>query len=515
MKTSAIGKFVIGIGAFTLSGSVFNEECAAENNQTQVKLKGKPNILFIAVDDLRPVISVYGDKTAKTPNFERLAKYGITFNRSYCQQALSGPTRASLLTGLRPDNIGVWTLQGNFRKNNPQVVTLPELLKNNGYETIGIGKIFHPLDNLKFRNDPQSWSVPYIKTSAPTYMLASGRNATECADVPDNAYEDGLIAQAGISWLKELSKSSKPFFLAVGFKKPHAPYVAPKKYWDLYERDDMPLAEYQQMSSDPVLYAYHPSNELKVYSDIPPFHSYEDTKHLDTATQKRVIHAYYACVSYIDAQIGKLLDELESQGIAENTVIILWSDHGYHLGDHGLWNKLTNFENSTKSALMICAPDFKRDIKTDAVTEFVDIFPTVCDLAGIEKPGYLDGESLINVMQYPEKSKTDYAFGQFSRGNIYGYSCRDSRYRLVEWIENFRTYLPLEGKKIAGIELYDYEKDPLETTNLANDPKYKRVLEKIKRELHSFYSEQFERSKHHPVAEKFPLTVKEEIDTDE
>jgi arylsulfatase A-like enzyme len=515
MKTTSIRKIAIGISAFTLTGGFFNEDCSAEERSSLMNSAKKPNILFISVDDLRPVISVYGDKIAKTPNFERLAKYGITFNRSYCQQALSGPTRASLLTGLRPDNIGVWTLQGNFRKNNPQAVTLPELLKNNGYETVGIGKIFHPLDNLKFRNDPQSWSMPYIKTSAPAYMIAQGRKATECADVPDHAYEDGLIALAGVEKLKELSNRSKPFFLAVGFKKPHAPYVAPKRYWDLYQREEMPLAEYQQMSSDPVLFAYHPSNELKVYSDIPPFHSYEDTKHLDTATQKRIIHAYYACVSYIDAQIGKLLDELESQGIAEETVIILWSDHGYHLGDHGLWNKLTNFENSTRSALMICAPEYKRNMKTNAVTEFVDLFPTICDLAGIEKPGYLDGESLINVLRYPEKTKTDYAFGQFSRGNIYGYSCRDKRFRLVEWVENFRTYLPFEGKKIAGIELYDYQTDPLETKNLAFDPKYKNVLDKMRNQLHRFYREQFERSKHHPVAAKFPLTVKEDIDEDE
>jgi len=505
MNTKILKKCLIGFGTIACTGTVTPFLCSAQNSNTSDKDFKKLNILFIAIDDLRPVISVYGDKMAHTPNFDRLAKYGVTFTNNYCQMALSGPTRASLLTGLRPDQIGVWSLQGNFRVNNPSAVSLPEILKNSGYETVGMGKIYHPLDNKKYRDDPQSWSLPYIKTPAPTYMIAGGRKATECADVPDDAYEDGIIAKRGVEMLKGFAKSDKPFFLAIGFKKPHAPYVAPKKYWDMYDRDKMPLAEYQDMSSDPVVYAYHPSNELKVYSDIPPFHSYEDTKHMDEATQRRVIHAYYACVSYIDAQIGKLLDALEEQGMAQNTIIVMWSDHGYHLGDHGLWNKTSNFETSTRTAMMICAPGMKRNVYTSAVSEYVDIFPTICELAGVKAPANLDGKSLVPVLKNPAKKINKYAFGQYNRGKINGYSCRNSRYRLVEWVKDFRTYVPFEGKQIVGVELYDYERDPLETRNVAKEPEYKKIAEQMQKDLHIFYQEQYEKSKLFNISKLFPI----------
>jgi len=515
MNSKRLTKYAIGIGSLAISGTLLPISGNAQNPKNANNHLKRPNILFIAVDDLRPVISVYGDKMAHTPNFDRLARYSVTFTSNYCQMALSGPTRASLLTGLRPDHIGVWSLQGNFRINNPQAITLPEILKINGYETVGIGKIFHPLDNKKFRDDPQSWSLPYIKTPSPTYLIAGGRKATECADVPDNAYEDGIIAERGIEQLKSLSKSEKPFFLAVGFKKPHAPYVAPKKYWDMYDRDKMPIAEYQGMSSDPVLYAYHPSNELKVYSDIPHFHSYEDTKHLDEATQRRVIHAYYACVSYIDAQLGKILDELEGLGLANNTIIVLWSDHGYHLGDHGLWNKTTNFETSTRTILMICAPGMKRDVFSNSISEFVDVYPTVCDLAGVDAPENLDGKSLAPALKNPSIKINEYAYGQYNRGNINGYSCRNSKYRMVEWIKDFRTYVPFEGKEMVGIELYDYEKDPLETKNVAKDPHYRKVFDKMQKDLHSYYQQHFEKSKKYRIAELFPMNQKARDDEEE
>jgi len=515
MNTTIFKKCIIGFGTIAFTSTLTPVICSAQNTKKSNENAKKPNILFIAIDDLRPVISVYGDKIAQTPNFDRLAKYCVTFNNNYCQMSLSGPSRASLLTGLRPDQIGVWSLQGNFRINNPNTVSLPELLKNNGYETVGMGKVFHPLDDKKFRDDPKSWTIPYIKTPAPTYMLAGGRKATECADVPDNAYEDGLIAENGVEIIKVMAKSEKPFFLAVGFKKPHAPYVAPKKYWDMYERDKMPIAEYQDMSSDPVVYAYHPSNELKVYSDIPSFQSYQDTKHLDLATQRRVIHAYYACVSYIDAQIGKLLDELEKQGIANNTIIALWSDHGYHLGDHGLWNKTTNFEHSTRTALMIAAPGMMRNVYTSNITEFVDIYPTVCELVDVVKPADLDGKSLVSILRNPSKINSDFAFGQYNRGNINGYSCRDSRYRLVEWVKDFKTYVPFDGKEIVGTELYDYVKDPLETKNVANNPEYKKILGKMQKELHSFYDSQYEKSKIYNISKLFPIADNSSLDDEE
>lgn len=505
MKTKIIRKCVIGFSTLACTGTLTPILCSAQNSKEQGENLKKPNILFIAIDDLRPVISLYGDKIAHTPNFTRLAKYGVTFTSNYCQMALSGPTRASLMTGLRPDQTGVWSLQGNFRTNNPDVVSLPELFKNNGYEAIGMGKIYHPLDDKKFRDDPQSWSLPYIKTPAPTYVLSNGRKATECADVPDDTYEDGIIAKKGVEIIKKFSNTAKPFFLAVGFKKPHAPYVAPKKYWDLYDRAKMPIAEYQDVTSDPIVYAYHPSNELKVYSDIPPFHSYEDTKHLDIATQQRVIHAYYACVSYVDAQIGKLLDALEEQGVANNTIIVLWSDHGYHLGDHGLWNKNSNFENSTRTVMILCAPNMKRNVCTSSLTEYIDIFPTLCELSDIKPPAYLDGKSLVPILKNPKKKIAEYAFGQYNRGEVNGYSIRSSRYRLVEWVKDFRSYIPFAGKEIMGVEFYDYQEDPLEKNNVAKSPEYKKIVDKMQTDLHIFYQKQYEKRKLFRTSDLFPI----------
>ncbi len=503
MNISNFNKCLIGLS--TITGALVPANLSAQNIKTHEKKGKQPNILFIAIDDMRPVLSIYGDKMAHTPNFERLAKSGVTFTSNYCQMALSGPTRASLLTGLRPDQIGVWSLQGNFRVNNPDAVSLPELLMKNGYETMGVGKIYHPLDNLKYRNDPQSWSVPYTKTPAATYMLAEGRKATECADVPDDAYEDGIIAERGVEMIQKMAKADKPFFVAVGFKKPHAPYVAPKKYWDMYDREKMPVAPFQDMSSDPVVYAYHASNEIKVYSDIPPFHSYEDTKHLDVATQKRVIHAYYACVSYIDAQLGKLLDALEQQGIADNTVIILWSDHGYHLGDHGLWNKTSNFEGATRTVMLMSVPGMKRDVYSKSISEYVDIYPTICELAGVTPPSFIDGKSLVPVLKNPAAKVNKYAYGQYNRGKINGYSCRNERYRLVEWVDNFKTYVPFDEKKVVGVELYDYTTDPLETKNVANKPEYKKIVEQMRKDLHQHYKEQYEKSKLFKISRLFPV----------
>lgn len=312
------------------------------------KADDRPNVLLIAIDDMKPWIGPYGDPIAKTPAMDALASRATTFNNAYCQVSLSGPTRSSLLTGLNPDHTGVWWLMGSFRKNNPDIVTMPQALKDNGYETVGVGKVYHPLKDKEVKDDPISWSLPYIKTSGSQYALSNGRVATECADVPDNGYVDGVIAEEAVKALGKLKNSDKPFFLGVGFKKPHLPFCAPKKYWDMYDREAMPVAEFQEMSTDPVEYAYHNSLELKGYSDIPPFESFVDTKHLDTETQKRLLHAYYACISYTDAQIGKVLEALEKEGLADNTIVIMFGDHGYHLGDHGMWNKLSDFEQRTQ-----------------------------------------------------------------------------------------------------------------------------------------------------------------------
>ncbi len=512
-----INYLLCGLGGMALTAT----HAEAKEHKTP-STDSRPNVLFIAVDDMKPWIGAYGDTIAKTPNMDRLAARATTFNNAYCQVALSGPTRSSLLTGLNPDHTGVWWLMGSFRKNNPDIVTMPQALKENGYQTVGVGKIYHPLKDKTVKDDPLSWSLPYVKSPGNTYALANGRVATECADVPDNGYQDGVIADEAVKTLSKLKADGKPFFFGVGFKKPHLPFCAPKKYWDMYERDRMPVADFQDMSSDPVEYAYHNSLEIKGYSDIPPFESYIDTRHLDTETQKRLLHAYYACVSYTDAQIGKVLDALEREGLADNTIVILFGDHGYHLGDHGLWNKITNFEQATHVPLIISAPGMKKGTKSNSVVEFLDIFPTVCELTGTPHPQQLDGNSLVPALRNPKAKIKNYAVSQFSRsttenytidfdtdlkgkateleGDIMGYALRDSRWRLVEWTKGFKTYMPFDESKVLAYELYDYEKDPGERHNLANDPKYAGVVKKLKAQLHDYYRRSLASPMSQPIA---------------
>lgn len=506
-----------GVNALALTPAVASAK-PAENK----KADNRPNVLLIAIDDMKPWIGPYGDQIAKTPSMDRLASQGTTFSNAYCQVALSGPTRSSLMTGLNPDHTGVWWLMGSFRKNNPDIVTMPQALKENGYETVGVGKVYHPLRDKAVKDDPLSWSLPYVKAPGATYALANGRVATECADVPDNGYVDGIIAEEAVKTLHKLKENDKPFFLGVGFKKPHLPFCAPKKYWDMYERDKMPLAKFQDMASNDVEYAYHNSLEVKGYSDIPPFESYIDTKHLDEDTQRRLIHAYYACISYTDAQVGKVLDALEKEGLADNTIVILYGDHGYHLGDHGLWNKMTNFENATHVPLIVSAPGMKKGVKSESMVEFLDVFPTVCELTKTPQPQKLDGKSLVPVLKNPKAKIKDYAMSQYSRTttenytissdtdlkgkakeleeDIHGYAIRDPRYRLVEWTKGFKTYQPFDEAKVIGYQLFDYQKDPEERHNVANDPAYASVVKKLKKQLREYYAKSYSSPMSEPIA---------------
>ena len=495
----------------------------------------KRNVLFIAIDDLKPLLSCYGVAGIKTPNVDRLAAHGTVFLNNHCQQAVCGPSRASLMTGLRPDKTGVWDLKTRMRDVHPDVLSLPQYLRNRGFETVGMGKIYDPRCVDK-KLDPPSWSVPYKKNFSPADypadpgapVLSSYQSprvkalekeakakglsgykeihdylfehdawpVTECEDVPDEAYIDGAIRQSGVKWLRRLKKGGKPFFLAVGFKKPHLPFVAPKKYWDLYDRDAIELAPYQKKSEHPVEYAYHGDIEISSYTGIPRFDSYssDPSKHLPAKNQRELIHGYRACVSYVDAQIGKLLDELEALGLAENTSVVLWGDHGWHLGDHGMWCKHSDFENATRSPLIVAVPDGKA-AKTSAPTEFVDVFPTVCELAGVPVPEGLDGTSLTPLLKDPAAEVKPYAVSQWPRGGnkkgAMGYALRDRRYRYVEWMKGgWRTTDPFDPSKVAARELYDYEKDPLETVNVADDPAYADVRERLEGELHAFYEAQ-------------------------
>jgi len=447
------------------------------------------NVLFIMIDDLRPQLGCYGDQTVRTPNIDRLASSGLLFKNAYCQQALCGPSRASILTGLRPENNGVRDLRTDFREKVPDAVTLPQLFKNNGYESVGLSKIFHLVgfDPKGFgnMNDPDSWSRPLwlpsrsawgpvgdsifqrsyqecLKKGPIGYKNIPRSVAFEAPDIPDSAMSDGETALQAINYLTELKDTS--FFLAVGFYKPHLPFVAPKKYWDLYDKNRLNLPANQYAPEGAPRYAYPGlggDTELRSYTNIP------DSGRLSDDLRKDLLHGYLASISYIDAQVGRLLDELERLNLREKTVIVLLGDHGYQIGEHDLWGKKhTNYETSTNTPLIISVPGMeKAGSVTRSLTEFVDIYPTVAELCGLNAPDNLDGRSLVSLINEPMGHFKDAVFSTYPRGGRIGTSMRTERYRLTEWKKTGN------GGNVE-YELYDHSRDPDENKNVANDPSY-------------------------------------------
>jgi arylsulfatase A-like enzyme len=515
---------------------------------TIAQKKEKPNVLFIAIDDLKPILGCYGNKLIHTPNIDRLASMGTVFLNNYCQQAVCGPTRASLMTGKRPDYTKVWDLKTTMRSINPDIVSIPQYFASQGYSTQGIGKVYDPRCVDKKIDEP-SWTVPYYKTDLKYYAeefgepvlgryqlpetkalaekyineaLAQGmkkneaneyamkkiKPSTECVDVPDNAYNDGANILQAKDILKDLSKSSIPFFFAVGIAKPHLPFVAPKKYWDLYSREEMPIEKYQEKPKNAVDVAFHNAGEIRAYTDIAPLTSFSDTKNfgltLPLDKQKELIHGYYAAISYTDAQVGILLNTLDELGLTKNTIIVLWGDHGWHLGDHNLWCKHTNFEQATHAPLIISSPKIKSG-KSKSQTEFVDIFPTLCDLAGLTVPTYLDGKSLMPIMKNNNEIVKEFSVSQYPRSGgdpeterlgyagakVMGYSIRTSQYRYTVWMgSNFRSSQKFDKNLIIGEELYDYINDPEETENVVNEKNYNSISGELKNKMVEFFKTQ-------------------------
>jgi arylsulfatase A-like enzyme len=433
------------------------------------------NVLFIAVDDLRPKLGCYGDRHAKTPNIDRLAARGLLFERAYCQQAVCAPSRASLLTALRPDTTKVYDLKTTFRNAVPDAVTLPEHFKRNGYHAESIGKIFHG-DPLTL--DRQSWSVPEqfpILLKRDQYVLPENKDdkdpwkktsALERVDVPDQGYRDGQIAEAAVEALSRLR--SRPFFLGAGFNKPHLPFAAPARYWDLYRAEDLPLAPNPYLAGDASEYALQAYSELRSYGDFP------EKGEIPRTRIRAALHGYYACVSYIDAQIGKLLDALDRFGLAQNTVVALWGDHGWHLGEQDYWGKTTNFEVCVRAPLLLRVPGENGGQCTRALTEFVDIYPTLADACGLPVPGDVEGISLMPLFRNPERAWKKAAFSQYPRaGGVMGYSMRTDRYRFTEWTNG-------KGEPLS-IELYDHQRDPNETRNIARQPDNRELVADLSR----------------------------------
>lgn len=495
----------------------------------------RPNVLFIAVDDLKPVLNCFGAKQIKSPNIDKIAAMGTVFANCYCQQAVCSPSRVSLLTGMRPDATGIYDLRTYFRDKRPDAISVAECFKRNGYETVARGKIFHGNPDaaswtIKYKKKPQlghfdkkfgravyGYQDPKTKKAfideaarEKEKSQATGKKINytkirhsvakngfappyECIDGPDNMYLDGELAIEGVNLLKRLSKGKKPFFLAVGFIRPHLPFNSPKKYWDMYKPEDIKTAAFKSRTSDPVQYAYNGSGELKSGYSVPD--------KFDEDFHRKMIHAYYASVSYVDAQIGKLLNELKRQNLDKNTIIVLWGDHGWHLGDHGMFCKHTNFEQATRAPLLVAAPGYKGGQVSRSLTEFVDIYPTLCALADIKAPANIQGESLVPILKNPNYQLKDFAVSQYPRENytIMGYSLRDKRYRLTVWFgKSLKSFnVPKESDILAG-ELYDYEKDPDEKFNLYNKTEYSGIRQKLWKEMQGYFKNSAEHNKKYP-----------------
>ncbi len=439
----------------------------------------KPNILFIAVDDLRPELGCYGVPLIQSPNIDQLAKRGLVFDRAYCQQAVCSPSRTSLLTGTRPDTTKVYDLTTHFRKALPDVVTLPQLFKNHGYFTEAMGKIYHHgLD------DVASWSVPTIFPSAPSGSgpksadpdAAPGRKSSRgpafrATAGADNKLHDGELADMAVKALGSLKTNSQPWFLAVGFLKPHLPFVSPKKYWDLYDPTTIPLAPNPFPPKDAPGYAVALGGELRTYDGVPA------GRHLPDDYARQLKHGYYASVSYMDAQVGRVLAELDRLGLRENTIIMLWGDHGWKLGEHDAWCKHSNVENDTHAPLIISYSGMSAAGKhTAALVEFVDVYPTLAELAGLPLPSQLEGTSFKPLLDEPNRPWKSAAFSQYPRaqkGGLMGYSMRTERYRFTVWVSQ------KDHAKVDATELYDHQTDPQENVNLAQNPAQAALVKQL------------------------------------
>lgn len=436
-----------------------------------------PNVLFLAVDDLRPQINCYGHKQMISPNIDQLAARGVLFKRTFCQVPVCGASRSSLLTGVRPTRNRFVTFHAWADKDCPGVPQLPKHFRDNGYYTISNGKVYHHLED-----SAGGWSEPawhpdgewrdYVRPEnieIARQSEAYAGPAFEAADEPDNAYFDGKIADKAIADLNRLQQMNQPFFLAAGFKKPHLPFNAPQKYWDWYPRESINLADNPFRPKGAPDVALHNWGELRAYFGIPKQGPLPDEM------ARTLIHGYYACVSYTDAQIGRVINELERLGLRENTIIVLWGDHGWQLGEHGLWCKHCNFETSLHSPLIVSAPGLKENIQTSALTEFVDIYPSLCELAGLPLPHHLEGTSFVPLMKNPDRPWKTAALSRYRDGD----SIRTDRHRYTEYTND-------QGE-VIGRMLYDHQVDSMENVNIADLPENQELVGNLSKMLREGY----------------------------
>lgn len=461
----------------------------------------KPNVLLIVADDLNCALSPYGDPIAKTPNLQRLAARGLTFTRAYCQQAVCNPSRSSFLTGLRPDTVKVDDLRKYFRNTatgGSTLITLPQHFKNHGYFCQDIGKIFH---NMGETQDRRSWSIDevlfrgthaadtiYNNTPTGGKPRQFKAPATEAHDVPDTAYRDGQIANLAAAMIRDHADSDQPFFLAVGFWRPHLPFVAPRRYWDLYDADTIPMPQPAAAPRAVPAIAMHSSSEIRGYGGVPK------DRPLTEAEIRHLRHGYYASISFIDAQVGEILDALDASDGRDNTIVVFTSDHGFHIGEHTLWGKTSNFELDARVPLIIAAPDLQagHGQQTQALAELVDLYPTLADLAGISDDlnRRLEGDSLAAVVKNPKATVKQAAFTQHQQPfygspnnwKAWGCSMRTDRWRYTRWTA-------IDSGDVIARELYDHDNDPLETVNLAGEREHQNMIEDFDRTLAKAFPE--------------------------
>ena len=455
-----------------------------------------PNVLFISADDMRFELGAYGAPHVQTPNLDRLAAQGAIFLQAHCQYPQCAPSRASVFTGRRPDTTGVFDVFTHFRPTLPEVVTLPQLFKQHGYVARSFGKVYHT--NL---DDPDSWSVPHWEPDLHPLHYANAETrarlerrrqaaaqrldwtprqraqaaygpAYESEEGPDSAHHDGQVTDQTVQALREHARSREPFFLAVGYRKPHLPFVAPRRYWDQYDPDTLPLAQNPAIPKGAPAYGPVDGGEFRSYENMPAY-----PEPIPEPEARRLRHAYYACVTFVDTQVGRLLAELDRLGLADNTLVVFWSDHGYHLGEKGHWGKWSPYEWDTRSPLILRGPGVPVGVATEGLVEFVDIYPTVAGLSGLPRPDGLEGISFQPLLHHPDRPWKSAVFTQVLRlrpeGNLMAVSMRTATHRLTRWTpENDR-------RDVRFLELYDRINDPAETRNLAAERSSRLVLEDL------------------------------------
>ena len=467
----------LGATALAMPGFMHNVKRAGKGK--------KYNILFLVVDDLRPQIGCYGHKQMISPNIDRLASNGTIFNRTFCQVPVCGASRASLLTGVRPTRDRFVTYDSYADKEYPGVPGLPKHFKNNGYYTVSNGKVYHHMNDGEGSWSEAAWHPEghWRDYLLPESIAIANKTedyagpAYEAADVSDSDYFDGKIADKAISDLNRLKKIGQPFFLAVGFKKPHLPFNAPEKYWDLYKREDIDLADNPFKPKDAPNVALHNWAELRAYAGVPKKGPLTDE------LARALIHGYYACVSYTDAQIGRVIDELGRLDLRDDTVIVLWGDHGWQLGEHGLWCKHCNFETSLHSPMIVSSPGYKAGTTTNALTEFLDIYPSLCELCNLPQPDHLQGISFVPLLEKPNRKWKEATFSRYKDGD----SIRTDRYRYTEYSND-------KGDVYARM-LYDHKEDPMENVNISKLPENKELAERLSRML----ATEINRIRHNPT----------------